>query len=275
MAFEYPGEGVLNYQPCRYGSSKLVFRGPRKRLDRPYVAVLGGTETYGKYVEEPFPDLLETALRLPVVNLGCVNAGPDVFGNDAAVMSICRDARVTVVQITGAQNLSNRFYSVHPRRNDRFLRASSLLQTIYREVDFTEFNFTRHLLETLEAVSPEKFAMVRQELKDAWVARMKSFLTRVGSRVVLVWLSRHGPDDIARTGTFSGDPLFVDRAMLDEVRPLVREIVEVVADDQEVEAGFPRLVYPEMDVAMAREMLGPIVHARAALALDKAVGALL
>ncbi len=35
----------------------------------------------------------------------------------------------------GAQNLSNRFYAVHPRRNDRFLRASTLMKTIFREVD--------------------------------------------------------------------------------------------------------------------------------------------
>ena len=54
-----------------------------------------------------------------------------------------------MIQVSGAQNLSNRFHAVHPRRNDRFLRASTLLKTIYRDVDFTEFNFTRHLLTTL------------------------------------------------------------------------------------------------------------------------------
>ncbi|MEZ5723123.1 MAG: DUF6473 family protein [Paracoccaceae bacterium] len=74
--------------------------------------------------------------------------------------------------------MSNRFYAVHPRRNDRFLRASNLLKTIYREVDFTEFNFTRHLLTRLKELSEDKFMMVEQELK-AWVARMKTLVSKI------------------------------------------------------------------------------------------------
>ncbi|MGH1330505.1 MAG: DUF6473 family protein [Paracoccaceae bacterium] len=275
MAYENMGEGALNYNPCRYGKSKLLFRGPRKKLEGDYIAVLGGTETYGKFVEAPFPALLEQELDLPVANLGCVNAGTDVFTNDQTVMEICGKARVTVIQIAGAQNMSNRFYAVHPRRNDRFLRASTLLKTIYREIDFTDFNFTRHLLSTLCETSPEKFAMVRQELKDAWVARMKTMLAKVGSKVVLVWMANHSPDDGDAVECLGADPLFVDRKMLDELRPLVKDIVEVVASEDEVEAGFERMVFADMDAPTAREMLGPIVHARAADALADSIAKML
>jgi hypothetical protein len=61
----------------------------------------------------------------------------------------------------GAQNLSNRLYTVHPRRNDRFLRASGILRTIYRDVDFTEFHFTRHMLDHLRCLSEDRFDIVR------------------------------------------------------------------------------------------------------------------
>ena len=44
-----------------------------------------------------------------------------VFVNEPTVIDICSKALVTVVQLMGAQNTSNRFYAVHPRRNDRFL----------------------------------------------------------------------------------------------------------------------------------------------------------
>ncbi|MGB3314802.1 MAG: DUF6473 family protein, partial [Albidovulum sp.] len=59
MAYEYAGESALDYLPCRYGQSKLLFRGPRRKLDGAYAAVLGGTETYGKFVAEPFPNIVE------------------------------------------------------------------------------------------------------------------------------------------------------------------------------------------------------------------------
>ncbi len=183
MAYAYPGDGALDYFPCRYGKSKLLFRGPRRDLAKPYVAVLGGTETYGKFVPVPYPALVEQQTGLRMVNLGCINAGPDVYVNEPVVLDIASKAQVTVVQIVGAQNLSNRFYAVHPRRNDRFLRASSLLCTIFREVDFTEFHFTRHMLQTLQAVSPEKFEVVAEELRAAWVARMIGLLNMIPGKI--------------------------------------------------------------------------------------------
>ena len=134
-------------------------------------------------------------MGLPCANFGTVNGGVDAFVNDASVLGICSKAQVTVVQIIGAQNMSNRFYTVHPRRNDRFLKASTLMRTIFREVDFTEFSFTRHLLMTLKTLSPDKFAVLEQELKAAWLARMELMLSKISGKVILLWVSDRHPGD--------------------------------------------------------------------------------
>ena len=156
MSYAFPGEGALDYFPCRYGTSRLVFRGPRRSLERPFIAILGGTETYGKFVPDPYPDLVEDEVGMSVINLGCMNAGPDVFLNDPAIAEIANRAEVTVLQLMGAINVSNRYYAVHPRRNDRFLHATPLLRAMFGEVDFTEFSFTRHMLRALQASSPDQ-----------------------------------------------------------------------------------------------------------------------
>jgi len=267
MAYDNLGEGALEYFPCRYGKSKLTFRGPRRRLDGRYVAVLGGSETYGKFVARPYAELTEHMSGTKVVNLGTMNAGLDVYVGDQPVMEACAGAAATVVQISGVQNLSNRFYAVHPRRNDRFLRASNLLKTIYREVDFTEFNFTRHLLGRLKEISEDKFAMVEQELKEAWVARMKTLVSHIESPVVLLWLADHSPDEATSCTVDGSDPLFVNREMVQEIMPYTAETVEVVVDATEIEAGFHGLVYSEMESLAARGMLGTIAHEKAAAAL--------
>ena len=268
MAYENLGSNALDYYPCRYAESKLLFRGPKRKLDNPYVAVLGGTETYGKFIKTPYGALIEDALDETVVNLGCVNAGIDVFLNDRAVIDICARARVTVVELPGAQNLSNRFYAVHPRRNDRFLRASNLLKTIYREVDFTEFNFTRHLLGTLRKVSADKFAMIEQELREAWVARMKTLVSRIGGKVVLLWMSDRYPEEADPRGINGSDPLFVDRAMVNEVLPLAAEVVEVKIAPEEIAEGLDEMVFTDLEAPAAREMLGPVAHGQVARALE-------
>jgi hypothetical protein len=209
-----------------------------------------------------------------VVNLGNMNAGIDVYVGDQTVMDACAGAAATVLQVSGAQNMSNRFYAVHPRRNDRFLRASNLLKTIYREVDFTEFNFTRHLLSRLKEISEDKFVMVEQELKDAWVARMKTLVSKIESPVVLLWLADHSPDDVTSCTAEGSDPLFVDREMLREVMPYAAETVEVVVNAPEVEEGFAGLVYSEMEAPAARGVLGTVAHEKAAEALAPVLDAI-
>ena len=267
MAYEFQGDGALDYMPCRYGKSKLLFRGPKRKLEGAYVATIGGTETYGRFVERPYPALTEDLIGLPVVNFGTVNAGIDVFAHDQTIVDACSRAAVTVIQVGGAQNMSNRFYAVHPRRNDRFLRASNLLKTIFREVDFTEFNFTRHLLSELAKTSPEKFAMVEQELREAWVARMKLLISKIESKVVLLWLSDHTPEAPTTNAADGSDPLYVDREMLMEVSPFVSAVIEVVVDADEVTAGQDQMVFSDLDEPAARGLLGTLAHAKAAHAL--------
>ncbi len=272
MSFAFPGETSLDYVPCRYGRSKLLFRGPRRDLGLPYAAVLGGGESYGKFVARPYPALLEAALGQPVVNLGALNAGPDAWAQDAAVAEIAAKARITVVQVTGAQNLTNRFYAVHPRRNDRFLRASPLLASIYREVDFTEFNFTRHMVQSLHRASPEKFALLADELRAAWVARMAALLPRLGPRVVLLWMASHAPD--GATNRPDGDPMFVDRPMIEALRPRVAAVVEVVYSGQALAEGTKGMIFPPLAEPAARTMPGPKQHAEIAAALGPVLAGL-
>lgn len=275
MAFAYPGDGALDYFPCRYGKSKLLFRGPRRELDRPYVAVLGGTETYGKFVPRPFPALVEEATGIRLVNLGCVNAGPDVFVGDPAVLEIAARARLTVVQVVGAQNLTNRFYAVHPRRNDRFLRASPLLCGMFRDVEFTEFHFTRHMLHTLQSVSAERFEVVAEELRAAWVARMTVLLERLPGQTLLLWMAGHSPSCGGAPPDLSRDPILVDAEMLEAVRPHARDYLEVVASPEALAEGLRGMAFGPMERPAAAGVPGPAVHAEVAQALAQRIMALM
>jgi len=170
------GAGALDYSPCRYGASKAMFRGPKRDLTQPYVAILGGSASFGKYVAQPYPALLEQALGLPVANLAALNAGPDLYLGDPATLEIAGKARVAVVQITGAETLTNPLYTVHSRRNDRFLAATPALRDLYPDVDFTEIHFTRHLLMVLQRTDPLRFDRVLGVLQATWLQRMVALL---------------------------------------------------------------------------------------------------
>ncbi len=260
MAYERPGESPIDYNQCRYGQSKLLFRGPRRDTSKAFCAFIGGTETYGKYIPEPFPSLVEAKLKMPCVNFGTVNGGVDVFVNDETIIGLCSKASVTVIQIMGAHNMSNRFYSVHPRRNDRFLKASTLMRTIFREVDFTEYAFTRHLLTSLKALSPDKFDVLEQELKAAWTARMELLLNRITGKVILLWVSDVSPDENDGTEELGHDPLFIDRKMIDHISTLAHDYVEVVVPPEVNRFGTEGMKFPQLEASAAQEMYGPDLH---------------
>jgi hypothetical protein len=260
MAYIFSGEGSLDYFPCHYGSSRVLFRGPKRDTNRAYIAVLGGTEAYGKFVPDPFPDLLERDLGLSVANLGCVNAGPDLYLNEPSLTEIAAQACATVVQVMGAQNLSNRFYTVHPRRNDRFLAATPGLKALYPQVDFTEFSFTRHLLTALHSASPDRFEVIADELRTAWLARMTALLTRLRTPVALLWMAEIPPPIPTRRADLGPGPALVDAAMIRTLRDQVATYAEVVFSPKVRAQGVEAMSFGPLDAPAAAQLPGPLAH---------------
>ncbi len=260
MAYALASEGTLDYFPCHYGTSNLLFRGPRRSLDRPYVAYLGGNETYGKFIPDPFPELVEEQTGCAAVNLGHVNAGLDLYLNEPALLQIAAKAEAVVVQIVGAANLSNRYYTVHPRRNDRFLGPTLLLRNLFRDVDFTEFAFTRHLLFALRAHSPDRFEVLADELRSTWLARMQELLARLPQRTLLVWVADQPPPQVERRANLDQDPILVDVEMLAAVRPLARTYVEAVIRPDLRGQGLGGMAFSPAEAQAAALVPGPEVH---------------
>lgn len=267
------GAGALDYSPCRYGAAKAVFRGPACDLTRPYVAMLGGSATFGKYVERPFPALVGQALGQPVANLGGLNAGPDFYLSDPAALEVAAGAQVAVLQVTGAEALSNPFYTVHARRNDRFLAATPALRALFPGVDFTEIHFTRHLLQVLDRNDPAACATVVRDLKAAWLGRMRQLLSRLPGRRVLLWLADAPPPETALT--LEPAPPFIDLAMLAALRPAVDEVVIATPSPRARALASVDMTYPETEAALAACLPGAATHAEVAAELAPVVQGLL
>lgn len=253
----------LDYRLCGFEGTRLRFRGPAPDFGKPYIAVLGGNETYGKFVRHPFPDLLQGWIDTPVMNLGVQQAGLSLFAEERWLLDTASRAELTVFQVLGAQNMSNRLYSVHSRRNDRFLAVSPALRDMYPSVDFAEVNFTGHLLDTLVTQSKAAFEVLVEELKWAWVQRMRRIVKTINGDVVLLWVSDRRPEDTRNTIRES-EPLFVDRAMLNELSGDVAGVVEVVGA---APASLDGKVFLAGEAEAAQSLPGPADHARMAEAL--------
>lgn len=268
MSYDTLGPGVLDYFPCRYGTSDLLFRGPRRDLTSPYVAFIGGTLTFGKFIEQPFPLKVEHLTGLPSVNFGQVNAGIDVFSKDAVVSDAARKARVAVVEVLGAANLTNRLFTVHARRNDRLMRCTAELLRLYPEIDFTQFNFTRHLLSHLYLADEDRFSVVRRNLQRTWVRKMRSYLKKLDTKTVLLKVAAPDHDsDQNRLIGVKGEPVLVTDAMVDSLHDVVSAIVHVPMEIRGGGFSVSGMGFGELEIEAARAVAPPQVHNAAARAL--------
>ena len=258
MSFGALGPSGLDYLPCRYGKSKILFRGPRRQLGAPHIAFFGGTTTYGKFVPVPFPDLIDAQIDATCVNFGCQHAGIDVYVSDPFLRDVATTAQVTVIQITSPSNISNRFYRVHARRNDRLFEASELLRAIYRELDFGAFNFINHMLHHLYEVSPDRFLTILNELQTTWMSRMRLLLSQIAGETILLWTSDFAPPELATD--IDADPAFITRTMLDELSLQASDLVEIKACSGARSLDTEGTVFTDMEAAAAPNMLGPQVH---------------
>lgn len=270
MSYELKSALALSGEPCSYGQSRLLVRGPQRSLDEPYIAFLGGTEVYGRFVEFPFVDSLHGQIGMECINLGSVNAGLDSFVQDETLIGIAKNAHISVLQMLGAQNISNPYYRVHPRRNDRFLQAHPALKALYPEVDFTEFHFNKHLLCSLQEISGQRFEQVRKQLQRSWVERMSALVEELDGRVLLLWLRYD-----LEAAEFREEPALVDRAMADALRPKVQGILEFRAESAAAAQDIAGMVFGQMELPAARHMIGPKEHLRIAGALAEQLSPLL
>jgi hypothetical protein len=275
MAYAFSSAGALDYSLCSYGASRLLFRGPRRQTDRAYVAVLGGSECFGRFVPRPFAQILEKDLGLPVLNLSQQNAGTDVYLLDPYILHLAGQASVTVLQIMGAQNISNRYYTVHPRRNDRFLAASPQLRALYPNVDFTEYHFTRHLLMALQHASPAAFASLVEGLRADWVHHMQKLLGHIGGQVILLWIGDTPPPPAGDEIDLFANPMLVDMAMVNSAAQKARDVVYAIASPEARAKGTEGMTFDPMDLAAAAALPGPYIHREISEALLPSVEAAL
>ncbi len=260
MSYEHPGVAAPEGEICHYGASKLPVRGPARDLREPYIAFLGGAETFGRFVPEPFVARLEPKLGVTCINLGVANLGLDALLNDPELLGIGSGAVLAVLQLPGAAGLSNRLYRVHPRRNDRFVAASDRLAALYPEVDFTEYHFVRHLLGDLAALCPERFEQVCEELRTAWGARMGQVVERLDGRIVLLCLRYMGELVSEQGGALGPDPCLVTPAMAQTLANRALALLELQVRPSSESDELEDMLFGTLQQPAAEHLIGPATH---------------
>lgn len=277
MADHSIDDPLFDYKLYRFGRSRQLFRGPQPDLRGRYVCFLGASQTFGRFVDSPYPALIGARTGTKTLNLGAEGAGPGFFLKDPEVLHVASGAALCVVEAMCATAISNRMFSVRPRRNLRLHAVSEMLRGIYPDVDFDRFSFVLPMLRRLREQDEARFRIVENEMKNAWIGRMQTLLRVVETPTILFWFAQRPPeaDGSALDGS-AAYPRFVDRDMVETVRGAADDYVEVVTgrglpQDLRVD-GRAVLHRPTGEpINESREFPSPDMHVDAAEALIPAI----
>ena len=68
--------------------------GPKKSCKHSYGVCLGGADTFGGEVPNPFSAMLEREMGMPILNLGAQHSGAGFYSEDDAIHEIIENAQV-------------------------------------------------------------------------------------------------------------------------------------------------------------------------------------
>jgi len=149
---------LIDYQTYQLDGAREEFRGPPVTGDA-YVACVGASQTFGRFVQAPFPNLIARALGIEVLNLGRGGAGPTFPLGNPLLLERINHARAAVVQVFSAAD----FYTALLQEDEQLARQI---------VAETRANYVQSMTELLDAITVPKvlfwFSVRAPEYREQW-----------------------------------------------------------------------------------------------------------
>lgn len=221
---------VVDYKLWELWTPKtgFVVRGPRPANLTPktFCTSIGAAFTFGRFVANPYPELLGKALGIGSLNLGFAGIGPVFFNypkNKILIDLINQSKFVTVCVMSGRSQSNSRF------------KAEEHSQVEYRlpnnQIIPADFAYQQLLEEADEATIKALVA----ETRERYLAEFIQLLNSITVPKVLLWFSKRSPDYTESYDTsftlFNSFPHLVNQSMADTLRSHCDEYVECISTE--------------------------------------------
>jgi len=216
-------------------------RGPRPADLSPgsYVACVGAAQTFGCFVERPWPQLLADELGVPALNLGVAGAGPALFRTEP-FRRLLRGARAVIFQVMSGRSADNsRFTSGGRERlqvhggDDMRSADAAWRDALHGDLAGVQNPLVRGARNRLLATFGRRdVRRLVDETRADWVTQFRALLDETTAPTALLWFSRRTPHHRPRyhslRALFGEFPQLVDERMVGAVAPRADRYVECV-----------------------------------------------
>jgi LPS sulfotransferase NodH len=245
------------------------FRGPPVNTSAPYLAFIGASQTFGRFVPRPFPCILGTRLGIPVLNLAVGGAGPRHYLAHN-YLELINGAEAVVIQVMSGRAASNSLFDNsesggiigHVRGEPFAVRADEF---------YSRFE---------QSYSRPRFEEIINETRNDYMSSFIQLLRKIVVPKILFWFSRRHPQYEENyeyipfpLGVLGDAPQLVDQSMVQRLAAFSDDYVECISKQ-----GLPHPLWQSdqsIDGAVWRDGIlenhfypSPEMHTAAADALE-------
>ena len=177
---------IVDYQEFTLPGCPAPFRGPcfdpQVAAPGSYFTCLGAAQTFGCFVDRPFPEIVAERTGLKALNLAVGGTGPGFYLQYPSLIAAMNRGRFVILQCMAARHESNSRFEADGYVEfvkDRVHGDSVDSGTAWRRVIDEEF---------------DKAPCYVAESRASWLATMRKLVDAITVPVVFFWFSRREPD---------------------------------------------------------------------------------
>src|SRR5580692_10888492 len=259
--YEAEDAGIVDYGYTTLEGCSFAIRGAVERGDNGRnIACLGSAATFGRYIEQPYPQRIGEMLHANVTNLGFGGARFETYLKEPATLAFCKASDLVVLELMSARSYRCDLFQPRShlgglgaigRRYADMISAKTPQSPLLQDRLFVDRAYewgTKNL-------KWDELLAIRTQLLDVYRSDAIRLIQEIGRPVVLLWISQRSMNAKPQEGSLDsyscGFPHFVDRETVQALRPHVVGLVEVVskrgipsttpypADEKNNQAGKP------------------------------------
>jgi hypothetical protein len=234
----------IDYELYQLPGVRGVFRGPPIVSDQ-YLVCIGAAQTFGRFVQTPYPRLISQILGMDALNLGRGGAGPTFPLSNPILLERINRAQVVIVQVLSGRSQSNSLFRIenHGMNGVRCTDGSNL--------SADEF-WTQLLTQDKEAV-----ARTVAETRSNYVVAMTELLDAIKPPKILFWFSVRTPEytealELPLHRLWGDFPHLVNLEMVERLRNHCDAYVECIS-----RRGLPQILAAQCHVKGAFTVPSP------------------
>jgi len=201
-----------------------IFRGPAPDLSRPFVACVGGAQTFGRFTTSPFPQQLAQRLHMPVLNLGLGGAGPR-YALRPEILAVLNRAQLVIVQYFSGRSASCSLFdnSMQGRNSGKYLPNNKFM------------SYEQFFKDMVAREDPQLLARIVAETREDYVHSMREVAAKLQPPKIALWMSRRKPDYekgwVEKHGWMNLFPQLLDRKVVTDSAAAFDDYVECVSKE--------------------------------------------